>query len=153
MARLALGAALVGGLLVACGGGDDDARVEGEVTATPPTIASTATVAPPTAAPTKPAPTQVAPTQPPATEPPPAPTADTRVPIQDLPRLSQIQLGEDGKYFVADRGDGCVWVEVFRGEFTLEGEEIFQITLDTDCPADFNYAYWPEMDEVRLQVE
>ncbi|MEX0786153.1 MAG: hypothetical protein WD939_05910, partial [Dehalococcoidia bacterium] len=124
-------------------------NVEAQATQTPPTIASTATVAPPTAAPTEPAPMQQATTQSQATEPPPAPTVDTRVPIRDLPSVNQIQIGKDGKYFVADRGDGCTWVEHVRRDIPDIGEEVI---LDTTCPADFQYVFRPELGEVILQM-
>ena len=98
----------------------------------PPTRSPTATALPPTLPP---------PTEPPPTEVPPVPTADTRVPIRDLPTAGQIQLGKDGKYFVADRGDGCTWVEYLRENRPEIGLKVF---LRTDCPADFGITFQPE---------
>jgi hypothetical protein len=94
-----------------------------------------------TATPPIPTPTS---TEPPstATEPPTlAPTPDTRVPIRDLPTRDQIQLGPDGKYFVADRGDGCRWAEALRLNNSPEiGEEVI---LRTDCLVDFQIVFRP----------
>ena len=102
-----------------------------EPTAAPPTRSPTATALPP------------APTQPPA------PTADTRVPIRDLPTADQIQLGEDGKYFIADRGDGCTWVERVRQTVPQIGEIV---VLHTDCPADFAITFRPASGDVAMLV-
>ena len=141
-------------------GGSDGSSAFGQtepsvtVTITPVTItplAPTDTPAPPTA-------TALPPTQPPPTEPAPADvplaaTPDTRVAIMDSPTLDQIQLAKDGSYFIADRGDGCTWVEVFRGTITFQGEEILNVTLDTDCPADFFFAFRPETGKISLFMQ
>jgi hypothetical protein len=89
------------------------------------------------------------PTQPPATEAPPTvePTPDTRVAIRDLPTPDQIQLGKDGKYFVADRGDGCRWDEYSRMSDPETGTSVF---LGTDCPADFRISFRPATGEVFM---
>ena len=106
----------------------------------------TATTPAPTEPPT---PTLPAPTEPPTattaatTEPPPTP--DTRVPIRDLPTADQIPLGPDGKYFIADRGDGCRWVEHSRDVSQDLGE---QVVLVTDCPVDFGILFRPGTGEV-----
>ncbi len=98
------------------------------------------TVVPPTPSPSA---TTTVPTLPPVpTQPPPVPTADTRVPL-GLPRADQFQLGEDGKYFVADRGDGCVWVE-FRRVNDTDPRIGLEVFLRTDCPVDFVITFRPE---------
>ena len=135
-------AVLVGG----CGGnGGTASQVE-------PTLSATVS---PTAAPANPSPTAEPPTGtptstseptalPPPTQPP-APTPDTRVPIRDLPTPDQVQLGKDGKYFVADRGDGCTWVEYLRDTSPEIGLQVF---LRTDCAVDFGITFRPESGEV-----
>ncbi len=133
MVLLALGGAL---LAAACGGSEDgnaSGQTEPSVTVTI-TPESTAALPTPTALP----PTQPPPTEPAPTDVPPAPTPDTRVAIMDRPTLDQIQLGKDGKYFIADRGDGCIWVEHSRTVSPDFGEEI---VLVTDCPIDFAFVY------------
>ena len=140
-------AVLVGG----CGGnGGTASQVE-------PTTAATVS---PTAAPANPSPTAEPPTGtptstseptalPPPTQPP-APTPDTRVPIRDLPTADQVQLGKDGKYFVADRGDGCMWVEHGRRRYESVG---LRVSLFTDCPGDFFFDFAPETGEVIFVQE
>ena len=63
------------------------------------------------------------------------------MPLRDLPTADQVQLGKDGKYFVADRGDGCTWVEYLRDTSPEIGLQVF---FRTDCPADFGIAFRPE---------
>ena len=106
---------------------------------TTPTQTAEPTAVPPTPSPSA---TTVPPTQPPAPTQPPVPTAtpDTR-PQMVLPLADQIQLGKDGKYFVADRGDGCMWVEYLRDTSPEIGLQVF---LRTDCPADFAVTFRPE---------
>ncbi len=66
------------------------------------------------------------------------------MPIRDLPTADQIQLGTDGKYFIADRGDGCMWVEYLRDTSPEIGLQVF---LRTDCPADFGVGFRPATGE------
>ena len=134
---------LVWGLVRTDGDADASAAAGATAAASPTALLSTRTptAEPPTPQPT-PAATALPPTQPPApTEAPPAPTPDTRVAIMDLPTADQIQLGEDGKYFIADRGDGCTWVEYLRDTSPEIGLQVF---LGTDCPADFAITFRPE---------
>ena len=120
-------------------------------------VAGTATAegaASPTVAPS---PTATGPPR--ATEPPPTvaestpipriPTRanDTRVPIRDVPSPNEIQLGTDGQYFIADRGDGCTWHEYLRRTEPDIGTEVF---LRTDCPADFAFTFRLDSGEVLL---
>ncbi len=137
----------------ACAGDDDSSSgIQAEASST---IAVTpqSTPAPPTA--TALPPTQPAPTQPPPTAPPPAdaakfPTLDTRVAIRDLPTVNQIQLSKDGNYFIADRGDGCTWVEVLRLTDSELGETVI---LHTDClAAGFAIAFRPASGEVFMLI-
>ena len=108
-----------------------------EPTAVPPTAQATATAVPPT--------------QPPPTQPPvPTATPDTRVAIMDNPTLDQFQLGKDGKYFVADRGDGCTWVEGARRLSETVG---LVVSLFTDCTTDFFFVFRPETGEIFLAME
>jgi hypothetical protein len=148
----------VAGLLVvgfatyfAVNAGDSSGSLEG--TGTPPATASTGLpTTPPASTPTT-VDTPPASTEPPPTEPPPtevASTPDTRVPIMDRPTLDQIQLGADGEYFVEDRGDGCTWVEGLRQ--TYEGIGL-EVSLFTDCPADFFFEFRPESGEIILTQE
>lgn len=116
------------------------------------TAAASATTAQPVASPTSqpPLPTNE-PTQPSATEAPPTvePTPDTRVAIRDLPTRDQIQLGADGKYFIADRGDGCAWREHSR----LNDPDVgLEVILWTDCPVDFAITFRPNSGEVFMLV-
>ena len=133
-------AVLVGG----CGGnGGTASQVEPTLSATVSPTAAPAnpspTAEPPTGTPTSTSePTALPPTALPPPTQPPAPTPDTRVPIRDLPTADQVQLGKAGKYFVADRGDGCMWVEHGRTVSPDFGEEI---VLATDCPIDFAFVY------------
>lgn len=144
-ARILIGVLVAGAigagafLLVRTSGGEDLQAVAQLIeTATP--LAPTDTPAPSTPTATALPPTQPPPTARPPTDVPPAPTPDTRVPM-GLPRADQIQLGKDGKYFVADRGDGCMWVEYLRDTSPEIGLEVF---LRTDCPADFGITFRPE---------
>lgn len=107
------------------------------------TSTSTSTLARPS--PTSP-PTQLPPTEVPPTL---IPTPDTRVAIRDLPTRDQIQLGADGKYFIADRGDGCRWIEHSRVMSPDVGETI---VLSTDCPVDFGITYRPATGEIFALV-
>jgi len=66
-----------------------------------------------------------------------------------LPAVEQIQLGPDGKYFVADRGDGCTWVEYLRDTSPVIGLQVF---LRTDCPTDFAITFRPETGEILALV-
>ena len=61
------------------------------------------------------------------------------------PTADQIQLGKDGKYFIADRGDGCMWVEYLRDTSPEIGLQVF---LRTDCAVDFGITFRPESGEV-----
>ena len=140
---------LVWGLVRTDGDADASTASGATVAASPTALLPPPT---PTAEPTTPQPTPAAtallPTQPPPTAPaPPAPTPDTRVAIMDLPTADQIQLGEDGKYFIADRGDGCTWVERMRQTVPKIGEIAI---LHTDCPTDFAYTYELASGEVSL---
>lgn len=143
--KVAAVAVVTGGVAVAllaaaCGGGEgSSAFVQGESSVTV-TITPESTAAPPTRTATALPPTQPPPTAPPATDVPPAPTADTRVSMGP-PRADLIQLGKDGKYFVADRGDGCTWVEYLRDTRPEIGLRVF---LRTDCPTDFGITFRPE---------
>ena len=126
-------------------GGSAFGQTEPSVTVT---ITPESTAAPPTA-------TALPPTQPPPTEPAPADvplaaTPDTRVAIMDSPTLDQIQLAKDGKYFIADRGDGGMWVERVRRPSPTVGPEV---SLFTDCPADFFFVFRPETGEIFLAME
>ncbi len=67
--------------------------------------------------------------------------------IRDLPTLDQIQLGADGKYFIADRGDGCEWTERMRTVDTYFGLEV---DLSTNCPVDFGYTFRPDRAEIVI---
>jgi hypothetical protein len=111
-----------------------------EVPTTPPPLTESPTETPPapTAGPTT--------TEPPLQE---SPTPDTRIAIRDLPTLDLIQLGPDGKYFIADRGDGCTWMEYFRRNDPDIGEEVF---LQTDCITDFAIAFQPESGGISMLV-
>ncbi|MEX0786204.1 MAG: hypothetical protein WD939_06165, partial [Dehalococcoidia bacterium] len=155
--RIVLGVVVAGTLgagvvLAVRTSGGDDAQVAGQLTGTPPTLAPSTTSGPPTPGLTGTAAmattTQPAPTQPPATEP--QPTEDTRVAIQDLPSAAEIQLGKDGKYFIADRGDGCTWVEGFRRESATVG---LVVSLYADCPAGFFFDFRPDTGEVFFVQE
>ena len=142
-------ALLVWGLLRTDGSAGTTVQAGATVSAsaTTPLATLTPTTEPPTPQPTpSPSATSV-PTLPPAATQPPAPTPDTRVAIMDLPTADQIQLGEDGKYFIADRGDGCTWVERTRQTFPEIGEIV---VLDTDCPTDFGYTFQPTTGDVSL---
>jgi hypothetical protein len=147
--RLLLAVLLVGGvsgvvyLAVRPGGDGDKSQVAGKLTVTATVVA---TNTPPQPMTSVPAPTSTAnATLEPATVPPLAPaTPDTRVPM-GLPRADQIQVGKDGKYFVADRGDGCMWLEHSRETNPVIGLQVF---LGTDCPADFAVTFRPATREV-----
>lgn len=114
----------------------------------PLALAGTPTMAltPETPASTPPTPTatEAAPTALPLTA-----TPDLRVPIRTLPTVDQIQLGSDGKYFIADRGDGCRWEEIHRDTYPSVGVEV---VFGTDCRADFNFVFRPESGEVLVQM-
>lgn len=122
---------------------DDDKQVIVGPSATQTRAVATDTPPRPTA--TAVPPTEPPPTAPPATAAPPVPTQDTRVAIRDVPSADQIQLGPDGRYFVADRGDGCTWAEYSRITDPYFGLEI---QFSTDCPADFGITFRPETGEV-----
>lgn len=139
-------AGLSAGIYFAAGCGDGSPQMVSP-TESPTQVAPTATPAPPTATPTEAIPTQPPPTVPPPTPAPPTPTPDTRMPIRDLPTLEQIQLGPDGKYFIADRGDGCRWVEHSRTASPDFGQEI---VLITDCPIDFAILFRRETGEILM---
>lgn len=127
-------------LLVRTSGNGSNEQVVVLATATPAVVAPTPSAATPAS--TQPAATT---TQPSAA----TPTPDTRVAIRDLPTLDQIQLGSDGKYFVADRGDGCRWVEHARSVNEVAGESV---VLSTDCPTDFGYEFYPATGGIFLLV-
>ena len=152
---LVVGAGLLVWGLVRTDGDADASAASGAASGATAAASPTATLPPltPTAEPPTPQPTPAAtalpPTQPPPTEAPPAPTPDTRVPIRDLPTADQIQLGEDGKYFIADRGDGCTWVERVRQTVPQIGEIV---VLHTDCPADFAITFRPASGDVAMLV-
>ena len=136
---------LVWGLVRTDGDADASAAAGATLSASP--TATLATLTPTTEPPTpQPTPTpnataQPPPTVPPPTDVPPAPTPDTRIAIMDLPTADQIQLSEDGKYFIAERGDGCTWVEYLRDTSPEIGLQVF---LRTDCPVDFAITFRPE---------
>jgi hypothetical protein len=137
-AKLVVAAAL---LLAACGGGNPGSPPTPSAT---PTATAHASIQQPTATATA-EPSATATELSPIEE---SPTPDTRVPM-GLPTLDQIQLGPDGKYFVADRGDGCTWVEYLRDTSPVIGLQVF---LRTDCPADFGFTYRPERGEILVLV-
>lgn len=123
--------AVVAWLLVACGGSSGGGSPS-------PSVAATVT---PTQAPT-------------ATSPEPTEAATSNRPVADMnpPGVREFQVGPDGRYFVAERGDGCAWSEVYRGTITVGGENINEVILDTDCSADFNFVLWPDKGQVRVQA-
>ena len=133
------------------GDGDDTTVLAGATVPASPTAllaTLTPTAEPPTPQPT-PSPSSTAlpptPTQPPA----PTATPDPRVPMGEIPTADQIQLGKDGKYFIADRGDGCMWVEHQRDTHTELGDIVF---LSTDCPVTFGYVYMVKTGEVSVLI-
>jgi hypothetical protein len=132
------------------GGNDGQPQVAGQLTQTL-TVVATTTAPSPTAveATLTPAATLEATTVPP----PPTGTPDTRVPSRDLPTLDQIRLDSDGKYFVDDRGDGCPLFEVHRANVTYGGQTVLEVVLQSDCHADFIFAYQPELGEIRIQAQ
>ena len=67
-----------------------------------------------------------------------------------MPTADQIQLGKDGKYFIADRGDGCTWAEGFRQQSETVGLEV---SLFTDCPTSFFFVFRLETGEISLFQE
>jgi hypothetical protein len=150
--RVLIGAVVAAGvatgvvfLVRTSGNGEQPASVVATMTveATPTVDTLSPTLQPPaTEEPTPPPATEAPATEAPLTQ---QPTPDTRVAIRDLPRLDQIQLGADGKYFVADRGDGCVWTERMR---TVDSYFGLEVDLSTDCPVDFGYTFRPERGEV-----
>lgn len=144
------GALSVGVYLLVQAGGDGPAQADVAPTETHTPIPPTETLPPPTPTATEAIGTPPEPTAPPPTPTAPVPTPDTRVAIRDLPTLNQIQLGQDGKYFIADRGDGCRWVERVRQSYEGTG---LGISLFTDCPADFFFEFRPETGEVFLAQE
>ncbi len=115
------------------------------------TVAASPTSSPPQATPTALVQPTNEPTQRPATEVPPTvePTPDTRTPITALPTADQIQLGPDGRYFIADRGDGCRWHEYTRLDDPEIGTEVF---LRTDCRTGFALTFRPNSREVLRLV-
>jgi DNA-binding CsgD family transcriptional regulator len=141
---VAAGAGVLVWALVATRGGElTEAGLVPTATATATAIVTST----PSPAPTEAVATELLPTEPPPTA---VPTPDTRVAIRELPLADQILLGQDGKYFLADRGDGCRWVEVFRVNDTPEiGDEVI---LRTDCPVDFQIAFRPASREVLAMV-
>lgn len=155
-ARVAIGAVVavaIGGgafLIVRTSGDEGDPTVQGATTATVAATVTTATSVAPTSTLRAPTATAAPATEPPPTEPPPTrppvPTAteDTRVSM-GLPTAAQIQLGKDGTYFVADRGDGCTWVEYLRDNHPEIGLQVF---LRTDCAVDFGVEFRPETGDV-----
>ena len=51
---------------------------------------------------------------------------------------------------IADRGDGCTWVEGFR----LRSEAVgLEVSLFTDCPAGFFFDFRPDTGEILLAME
>lgn len=149
--RLLIGALVAGSvgtgvfLLVRTSG---DGAESPQVVATMPLETATATAtALPRATPTTPAP--LATEEPVPTKGLPQPTADTRIPIRELPTVDQIQLGGDGRYFIADRGDGCRWDERLRLDVSSVGEEVI---FGTDCQADFQFVYRPDTRDVILEL-
>jgi len=147
---VALLAAGVGGAIyvaVQAGADDDGQQVAGQPT--PSTTLAPATNTPPPATATAVPPTEPRPTGLPPTDVPPVATRDTRIPIREIPRADQIQLGKDGRYFLADRGDGCTWVEALRFTDSELGEIV---VLRTDCPVDFQYNLRPGTGEVAVSV-
>ena len=90
-----------------------------------------------------PAPSTPTPPAPSPPDPPPIPSG----PFTDLPTLGQIQLGTDGTYFVADRGDGCRWEEFYRSPSPDIGVEVF---FRTECEVDFGFMFRPATGEILI---
>jgi hypothetical protein len=79
------------------------------------------------------------PTLPVTPEPTPIPTPVTMgEPLRDIPSASEVKQDADGKYFIPDRGDGCLWTERARNTST-DGE--ITVFFETECPADFWWSY------------
>ena len=148
-AALVLGGLSAGIYFAVQAGGDSDEPPQGARPQSAVEFTATATAAPPTRAAPDATATPPQPTAPPATPIAPIPTPDTRIPILDLPTLDQIELGPDGKYFIADRGDGCTWSEALRLESESSGEEVI---LRTDCPSDFQILFRPDTGEIFIVI-
>lgn len=146
--RILLGLALVGGV----GLGSfylvraiEDTTPEQTLIASPTaTVTAPATVTPlPTTAP-EPVPTTVSPSPTPEVVPPtPPPTMARPTPMPSIPRRASLELptaGEimmdaNGKYFIADRGDGCPWFEFARFTYPSDkaDETWTEVSLYTPC--------------------
>jgi hypothetical protein len=72
-----------------------------------------------------------------------------RVASRELPTADQIQLGPDGKYFVAARADGCRWEEHSRVTVPPPDEHV-DVVLLTDCRADFRFEFDPASGRVAV---
>lgn len=82
----------------------------------------------------------------------PTPTAappSPSVPRLDKPLPSEIQTGPDGKYYIADRGDGCPWTEWQRSAQT-DGRT--KVVLTTVCEDGIALWYFPETGEMTFVV-
>jgi len=82
----------------------------------------------------------------------PTPTAippSPSVPRLDKPLPSEIQTGPDGKYYIADRGDGCPWTEWQR---SVQTDGRTKVVLTTVCENGIALWYFPETGEVTFVV-
>jgi len=128
----------------------------------PPTAVPTAT-AEPTATPL---PEPTATPEPPP--PPPTPTTeakglvtpaplgcpDCRVKASDQIRVEvkDIQLGVDGKYFVPDRGDGCLYAEAFRRPGRLPHVEGLEEVILRAPGCEITITFVPATGEIRSTI-
>ena len=82
----------------------------------------------------------------------PTPTAippSPSVPRLDKPLPSEIQTGPDGKYYIADRGDGCPWMEWQR---SVQADGRTKVVLTTVCEDGIALWYFPETGEMTFVV-
>ena len=155
-------AAIGGGIYVAArsgstgGGGGPQIQQGPPITVTrtpgPPEVTLTHTPGPPTQAPTAPGgppgtPLPGFPTPPPGGPPtqiPTPPVLPTRQP-QLRVNVEDIRQDAQGKYSVPDRGDGCAYVEVYRGSGPASiGAEIVVLSARSNAPhCEFFYWYVP----------
>ena len=81
------------------------------------------------------------------------PSCPVKAPDQLKATTADIQLGEDGKYYIPDRGDGCAYFETGRiapmvvGELKIEG----QVMLWAEgCEA--GWSYEPATGRINLTI-
>ena len=82
----------------------------------------------------------------------PTPTAmppTPAVPRLDKPLPSEIKTGPDGKYYIADRGDGCPWTEWHR---SVQTDGRTKVVLTTVCEDGIALWYFPETGETTFVV-